>query len=151
VSQPVDPTRENRELIEILNELRIVLPGVQVLFAFLLTVPLTGRFGALSRFEKDLYLCAFFASAAAVIMLIAPTAYHRIQWRRENKEAFLETSNRLAVAGLAFLAIAMVAVTGLVTDLITSGGLAMMLTIAVAVVILVMWFAIPIWHREHDV
>ncbi len=151
MSQPADPTRENRELIELLNELRIVLPGVQVLFAFLLTVPLTGRFGALSSFDKRMYLCAFFASAAAVVALTAPTAYHRIQWRRADKEALLITSNRLAVAGLAFLAIAMVAVVGLVTDLITSDGLATILTVSVAVIIAVMWFVIPIWLREHDV
>ena len=98
-----------------------------------------------------MYLCAFFASAAAVVMLTAPTAYHRIQWRRVNKEALLVTSNRLAVAGLAFLAVAMVAVVGLVTDLITTSGLATILTASVAVIIAVMWFVIPIWLREHDV
>jgi Family of unknown function (DUF6328) len=151
VVEPVSPKRENRELIELLNELRILLPGVQVLFAFLLTVPLTGRFTLLTGFEKGLYLCAFFASAAAAVMLTAPTAFHRIQWRRGDKEALLLVSNRLAVAGLAFLAVAMVAVVALVSKLVTSGGLAIVLTAAVAAVIVVLWFAIPIWQREHDV
>jgi Family of unknown function (DUF6328) len=150
VSQPGDPTRENRELIEVLNELRIVLPGVQVLFAFLLTVPLTGRFEVLDGFEKSMYLTAFFASAAAVVMLIAPTAFHRIQWRRGNKEALLDVTNRLAVTGLVFLAVAMVAVVGLVSNLVTTDGVAIVLTSAVALIIVVLWFAIPIWLREHE-
>jgi uncharacterized membrane protein len=150
VSRPIDPTRENRELIELLNELRIVLPGVQVLFAFLLTVPFTGRFGTLGGFEKGTYVTAVLASAAAAIMLIAPTAYHRIQWRRVDKEALLRTSNRLALVGLAFLAVAMVAVVGLVLDLVTSGKLALILTVIVAATMAVLWFAIPIWHREHE-
>lgn len=150
VNGPVSPKRENRELIELLNELRILLPGVQVLFAFLLTVPLTGRFANLSRFEKGMYLCAFFASAAAAVMLTAPTAFHRIQWRRGDKEALLIVSNRLAVAGLGFLAVAMVAVVGLVSNLVTSNGVALELTAGVAIIIVVLWFAIPIWHREHE-
>jgi len=150
MSQPVDPKRENRELIEVLNELRIVLPGVQVLFAFLLTVPLTGSFSGLDGFEKGMYLAAFFASAAAVVVLIAPTALHRIQWRRENKEALLRAANRLAVAGLVFLAVAMVAVVGLVSNLVTSDGAAIVIATCVGVIIVVLWFAIPIWLREHE-
>jgi hypothetical protein len=147
MNEPVHKKQENRELIELLNELRIVLPGVQVLFAFLLTVPLTGRFEGLTTFEKRMYVIAFFASAAAAVMLVAPSAYHRIRWRKGDKEALLITSNRLAVIGLAFLAVAMVAVVGLVTDLITTDGLAVLLTALAAVFIGVLWFAIPLSRR----
>lgn len=151
MSRHVDDKRENRELIELLNELRIVLPGVQVLFAFLLTVPFTGRFETLGGFEKGTFVTAVLASAAAAIMLIAPTAYHRFQWRREeDKEALLKTSNRLALIGLSFLAVAMVAVVGLVLEIVTSTRLALILTMIVAAMILLLWFAFPIWHREHE-
>jgi hypothetical protein len=143
----IDHRRENRELIELLNELRIVLPGVQVLFAFLLTVPLTGRYDDLNPFEEGLFITAFFASAAAAIMLVAPTAYHRIRWRKRDKEALLVTSNRLALAGLGFLAIAMVAVIGLVTDLIASDSVAILCTGVATMVILLLWFAIPLSRR----
>jgi len=157
VSQPpkIAAKQENRELIELLNELRIVLPGVQVLFAFLLTVPLIGRFETLTTFEKRMYVIAFFASAAATVMLVAPSAYHRIQWRKGDKEALLIASNRLAVIGLAFLAVAMVAVVGLVTALITTDGLSLLLVVFAAGFIGVLWFGIPLSgrfrvDRNHD-
>ena len=117
MSQPPSRKQENRELIELLNELRIVLPGVQVLFAFLLTVPLIGRFETLTTFEKRMYVIAFLAS------------------------------NRLAVIGLAFLAVAMVAVVGLVTALITTDGLSLLFIILAAVFIGVLWFGIPLSRR----
>jgi len=145
VSQPpkIAAKQENRELIELLNELRIVLPGVQVLFAFLLTVPLIGRFETLTTFEKRMYVIAFFASAAATVMLVAPSAYHRIRWRKGDKEALLMASNRLALIGLACLAVAMVAVVGLVT----TDGLSLLFIAAAAVFIGVLWFGIPLSRR----
>ena len=150
MSQPTKPIphkQENRELIELLNELRIVLPGVQVLFAFLLTVPLIGRFETLTTFEKRMYVIAFFASAAATVMLVAPSAYHRIRWRKGDKEALLMASNRLALIGLACLAVAMVAVVGLVTALITTEGIALLFLTLAALFIGVLWFAIPLSRR----
>ena len=149
MSQPpkIAAKQENRELIELLNELRIVLPGVQVLFAFLLTVPLIGRFETLTTFEKRMYVIAFFASAAATVMLVAPSAYHRIRWRKGDKEALLMASNRLALIGLACLAVAMVAVVGLVTALITTDGLSLLFIAAAAVFIGVLWFGIPLSRR----
>src|SRR5918911_5054433 len=93
--------RLNRELIELLNELRVALPGVQVLFAFLLTLPFTGEFGRLSEFEQDVYFATFCSTIVATASLMTPTAYHRLRWRRRDKESMLRTSNRAAVAGLA--------------------------------------------------
>src|SRR5689334_23690832 len=96
-----EPRREriNRELIELLNELRVALPGVQVLFAFLLGVPFTQRFGRVSDLQKDVYFLTFLCAAAATALLIAPSTYHRMDWRRGDKEHLLVVSNRLVLSG----------------------------------------------------
>jgi hypothetical protein len=149
---PVDRERANRELLELLNELRIVLPGVQVLFAFLLTVPLSGRFEALNHYEKALYLCAFFASAIAAVFLIAPTPYHRIRFRKGDKEALLRASNRLALSGLSFLAVSICAVVGLVTAIIANDAMSLIAIAIAALFVLSLWFGIPVSraYRHRD-
>src|SRR3954469_7754678 len=98
--------RLDRELIEFLNELRVALPGVQVLFAFLLGVPFTQRFSQVSDLQKDVYFLTFLCAAVATGLLIAPSAYHRLDWRQGDKEHLLVVSNRFAIAGTAFLALA---------------------------------------------
>ena len=98
--------RLDRELIELLNELRVALPGVQVMFAFLLTVPFTSRFARVTDLQQDAYLVALVATAIGSVLFIAPTSYHRIRWRDRDKEALLRTANRLAIAGTVLLAIA---------------------------------------------
>src|SRR5918996_1213051 len=98
--------RLDRELIELLNELRVAIPGVQVLFAFLLTVPFTQRFGDVSEFQKTVYFVTLLCAAAASAFLIAPSAYHRLRFRQRDKHQMVVTSNRLAIVGLAFLALA---------------------------------------------
>jgi hypothetical protein len=149
---PIDHDRANRELIELLGELRIILPGVQVLFAFLLTVPLSGRFEALNHYEKALYLFAFFASAIAAVLLIAPTPYHRIRFRRGDKEALLRASNRLALIGLAFLAVSICAVVGLVTAIIANDAVSLIAIAIAALFVLSLWFGIPVSraYRHRD-
>src|SRR4051794_33171551 len=99
--QREDPTaRHHRQLIELLNELRVGLPGVQVLFAFLLTVPFTQRFSQLDGIQRDIYFLAVLATALATTFLIAPSSYHRLRWRQHDKARMLETSNRLAIIGI---------------------------------------------------
>src|ERR671916_2197791 len=90
--------RTARELIELLNELRVALPGVQVLFAFLLTVPFTQRFPDITSLQRNVFFVAFLSAAAATAFLIAPTAYHRIRFREGDKEQMLQTANVLALA-----------------------------------------------------
>jgi hypothetical protein len=152
--QPAEPGRASRELLELLTELRIVLPGVQVLFAFLLTVPLSGRFEQLNHYEEALYLFAFFSSAIAAVMLIAPTPYHRIRFRKGDKEALLRASNRLALIGLAFLAVAMCSVVGLVTAIIANDATSLIAMAVAAVFVGGLWFGIPVSrmyrHRDRD-
>ena len=113
--------RVNRELIELLNELRVALPGVQVLFAFLLAVPFTQRFAQTTDLQRDTFMVALLSTLAGSVFLIAPSAYHRIRFRDRDKEALLQISNVFAIVGMVFLALGMTAVVFLVTDMIFKG------------------------------
>src|SRR6184192_2392842 len=110
--------RSNRELIELLNELRVALPGVQVLFAFLLAVPFAQGWTRVTSFQKDVFFAAFLETALSSVLLIAPTAYHRLERRRENKWRIFAASNKHAIAGLFFLAVSIDAYVLRVTDYI---------------------------------
>jgi hypothetical protein len=88
-----DEQRHNRELIELLNELRVALPGVQVLFAFLLAVPFANGFPKLSGLDRDVFFAAFIATALSTVLLIAPSSYHRLRWRQFDKARLLIVSN----------------------------------------------------------
>ena len=136
--------RRDRELIELLTELRVALPGVQVLFAFLLTVPFTTRFSQLSRVNRDAYFIAFLASAAASALLIAPSAYHRLRWRQGDKERMLRVSNELAIGGIAALAIGMTAVVYLITALLYGTIAAASVAGVLAATIGWLWWLLPL-------
>jgi hypothetical protein len=142
--------RVNRELIELLNELRVALPGVQVLFAFLLVVPFSQRFAETTDFQRDVYFFSLLCSAAAAALLIAPSAYHRIHFRQRSKEQILSTSNRLSIAGLAFLAVAMTGVILLITDVLFGGVTTAVVTAATAILFGVLWYAIPLKRRRAE-
>jgi predicted membrane channel-forming protein YqfA (hemolysin III family) len=120
VTDDTESTKErlDRELIELLNELRVALPGVQVLFAFLLTIPFSQKFATVTSAERYVYFAAFLLTTLATVLLITPTAYHRLQWRDRDKEQLLEISNRLAIAGLGVLALAMSCVLFVIGDLL---------------------------------
>jgi drug/metabolite transporter (DMT)-like permease len=142
--------RLDRELIELLNELRVALPGVQVLFAFLLTVPFTQRFGQLTALQVRLFVATFVCTALATALLITPTAYHRLRWRERDKEQMLATSNTLAIAGLTLLAIAMVGVVFLVSDVVYASEVAVALTVVVGLVFALFWYALPLSRSVRD-
>ena len=110
--------RINRELIELLNELRVALPGVQFLFAFLLVVPFQQRVEQMTDFQKDVYFVTLVAAAVATGLLIAPTAQHRILFRKHDKENLLQRSSRSAIAGTFVLAVAIVGAVLLVVDVL---------------------------------
>jgi hypothetical protein len=116
--------RLNRELIELLNELRVALPGAQVLFAFLLTVPFSGRFRMLTDGQRAIYFATFVGTTIATGLFMAPTAYHRIRFRQGDKERMLRTSNAFAIVGIAFLALAITLAVLLITDLLFGGSVA---------------------------
>jgi hypothetical protein len=139
--------RLDRELIELLNELRVALPGVQVLFAFLLTVPFSQRFGQLTTMQRNAYFATFIAAALASLFLIAPTAYHRLRWREHDKEQLLQTSNREAIAGTIFLALAITGTVFVITDILFGVGWAAVLASAIAGVLIWYWYGLPLWRR----
>ena len=141
--------RIDRELIELLNELRVALPGVQFLFAFLLVVPFQQRGSQITDFQRGVYYVALAAAALATALLIAPAAQHRILFRQHDKEALLRRSNRSAVAGLLALGVAICAALLLVVDVLFSLTLAWVTSGALAVLLLWWWLAVPLWQRAH--
>jgi predicted neutral ceramidase superfamily lipid hydrolase len=139
--------RLNRELIELLQELRVILPGVQVLFAFLLTIPFNQRFEILSERQKDVYYGAVLCTAAAAILLIAAPNLHRFLFRASEKEWVLRTSNRLTLLGTGALAIAMTAAIYLITDVLHAGVTVPVVTGLTVLAMAWLWFALPLARR----
>jgi hypothetical protein len=140
----------HQELIELLNELRVALPGVQVLFAFLLTVPLSSRFSSFTDLQRDVYYVAFLGTAFASGFLMAPTSYHRIRWRQADKERMLQTANRFAITGTALLAVAVAAVVFLISDVMFGVRLAALFAAPVAAFLAWAWFGLPLYRRARD-
>ncbi len=145
-----DKRRRDRELGELLQELRVALPGIQVLFAFLLTVPFTPRFPSITDVQRNVYFAAFLTAAAATAFFISPTAYHRIRFRAGDKERMLKTSNILAIIGTVFLATSIVCVVYLITDILFSGGFAALVTALAAGLFVWLWYALPLWRHVRD-
>jgi Family of unknown function (DUF6328) len=150
--QPGESKKEriDRELGELLQELRVALPGIQVLFAFLLTVPFSQRFGSLTDVQRNLFFVTFLCTAMASILLISPTAYHRLRWRKYDKEQMLVTANRLTIVGLAFLALAIGGTVYLISDVLFGGGVAGTVTAVVAGLLVWFWFGLPILRGRED-
>jgi uncharacterized membrane protein len=148
--QESDKERLDRELIELLNELRVVLTGVQVLFAFLLTLPFTDRFHDLAPTQQLIFAVAFTVTAMASVLLIAPTAFHRIRFRQQDKERMLSWANRFAIAGLCLLAVAIGAIVLLIIDVLYESLAAAFVAGAVMVLIAWSWFALPLTRRIAD-
>jgi hypothetical protein len=140
--------RADRNLSDLLQELRVALPGVQVLFAFLLTVPFSQRFTQLSKFQEWLYFGVMITVALATVMLVAPTAGHRILFRRQEKEFIVTLSNTLALVGLLLLAIAMTGAIALISDFIFGATTAVISTVVMAAAFLGFWFFGPIRRRQ---
>jgi uncharacterized protein DUF6328 len=139
--------RIDRELIELLNELRVALPGVQVLFAFLLTVPFSQGFVETTGFQRDLLFGVLSATAISAALLIAPSAWHRLRFRQGDKALILFVSNRMAIAGLGFLALAMVGAVMLIANYAFSDTLTAVSGIVAALLFGGLWYALPLARR----
>jgi phosphoglycerol transferase MdoB-like AlkP superfamily enzyme len=139
--------RLDRNLGELLQELRVALPGVQVLFAFLLTVAFQQRFTSLTRMQEKIYSATLLSTAIAAALLIAPSAYHRLTFRYQQKEHLVFIANRLAILGLGFLALSMTGVILLVTDFIFSTTAAIVTSSISALVFALLWYALPLRRR----
>jgi Family of unknown function (DUF6328) len=139
--------RIDRELIELLNELRVALPGVQVLFAFLLTVPFAQGYAQTTGFQRDLFFAVLSATAISAALLIAPSAWHRIHFRQKDKENMLLTSNKLTMAGLFFLALAMIGAVMLIADFVFGATAMIVSGIVAGLVFALLWAIIPVARR----
>ena len=142
--------RLNRELEELLQGLRVLLPGVQVLFAFLLTVPFTQRFSELNRAENAVFAAALVGAALASALLVAPSAFHRILFREHDKEWLIVQSNRLAITGTVFLAASMTCALYLVVEVIYDSTLGAVVAGAMGAIFLIVWYVVPLVRRARN-
>ena len=140
--------RVSRELIELLNELRVALPGVQVLFAFLLAVPFAQGFTKVTDFQRALFFVVMALTTLSAALLIAPSAWHRLRFRQRDKERILRASNRMSIAGLGFLALAMTGALMLIADFIYSPTLTIVSGALGGLVFGLLWYVLPL-SRPH--
>jgi hypothetical protein len=139
--------RLDRNLGELLQELRVALPGVQVLFAFLLAVPFQQNFTKITPFQERVYFATLLLTALSAVLLISPTAYHRLTFRMQQKKHLIFLANKLAIAGIACLALAMTGAIMLITD-VMFGTTATIVTSAAALsVFFLFWCALPLKRR----
>ncbi len=140
--------RDDRNLAELLQELRVAGLGVQVLFGFLLSLPFTARFTRLSHGQRDLYLASLVLAAVATALLLGPVAYHRLVFRRGQKEPLVRSASVMAILGLAAVGLAVSAAVLLVTGFVASGLAAASITALVFCVFAALWFAFPLARRR---
>ena len=146
--QETPEERLNRNLDQLMQELRVALPGVQVLFAFLLVVPFNTRFTELSALQRDIYLVALMCSGLASALLIAPSVHHRVLFHRRRKSELVHLGSRLAIAGMLLLAAALTSAVALIASFIFTTTVALLLTVGTALVFGVTWLGLPLWLRE---
>ena len=139
--------RADRNLSDLLQELRVALPGVQVLFAFLLTVPFSNRFRELNGFEQKLYFGVLICTALATVLLTAPTVGHRILFRRQQKEYLVTVANNLALVGLFLLALAISAAIALISSFLFGTATALISTAVMLIAFGGFWYLGPILRR----
>ena len=139
--------RADRNMGELLQELRVALPGVQVLFAFLFSVPFAARFDQVSPFEEKVYLATLLCAACASVMLIGPSAYHRLNFSRGDKAHIVAVANRMAIVGFVMLGLASSGAVLMVCSFVFGGVTAAVATAGVALLTAVIWFAIPLARR----
>lgn len=138
-------SKQDRELNELLQELRVVLPGIQVMFAFLLVVPFSQGFTQVTTTQKAVYFVSFLFTATATAFLIAPSTYHRLRWRERDKEHMLKISNWFAIVGTGFLALAMSGVVYFITDFLYD-GMATWTAAWAGGMFALLWFGIPVFR-----
>ena len=140
--------RADRNMGELLQELRVALPGVQVLFAFLLTVPFSQGFVNLTPSQRELYFAVLISTAISTAFLIAPSANHRLLFHQRDKEHLVKVSNRLAIIGLGWLAVAITGAVLLIADLLFKETPTIIFTASVAALLLLLWAILPLYRRS---
>lgn len=142
-----DDQRLDRNLGELLQELRVALPGVQVLFAFLLAVPFQQNFTKITSFQEKVYFATLLCTAISAALLISPTAYHRLTFHLQQKRELVIVSNRLAIAGLGFLSLAMTGAIMLITDVLFGAVATVVFSVASLTMFIVLWGVLPLRRR----
>jgi hypothetical protein len=140
--------RLNRELMELLQELRVVIPGVQVLLAFLLTAPFQQRFAQLPGSMRNAFFASITCATLATAFLIAPSAHHRLRWRAGEKERLVRLGNQMAIIGTVFLAAAIVLALYVVTDVLFTTDLALWTAVGAVIVFGGLWYVLPMLWRS---
>ena len=142
-----EDARLDRNLGELLQELRVALPGVQVLFAFLLAVPFQQNFTTITPFEKRVYFGTLLCTAMSAALLIAPSAYHRITFHLQQKRELVFLANRFTIAGLSFLALAMTGAIVLITDVLFGSVATIVTGVGAAATFVALWYVLPLRRR----
>jgi hypothetical protein len=140
--------RLDRELMELLQELRVMLPGVQVLLAFLLTAPFQQRFAQLPGSLRNAFFASIACATLATALLIAPSAHHRLRWRAHDKERLVRVGNQMALWGTVFLAAAIVLALYVVTNVLYVSQLALLVAGVAVVVFGWIWYGLPTIGRS---
>ncbi|MFG3602318.1 DUF6328 family protein [Micromonospora chersina] len=148
MSKETEKQRWQRNFADLLQELRVAQTGVQILFAFLLTLPFSNGFTRTSGFQKDVYIVALLAAAAATAMIISPVAFHRALFRQGRKPELVRYAHMMASGGLGFMLISMVSAVLLVTDFVLSRPIAFLLSAITGVWFLVFWMILPFARRN---
>ena len=138
--------RRVRELAELLQELRVVLPGVQVLLAFLLTVPFSARFESVSQLQQMVFFGTLVCAAVSTGLLMAPSAHHRLLWRQQAREHRLQMANRLTIAGIVLLIPGVIGAMFVISDMLFGSVAAATTTATLAVFLVYVWFVMPLWY-----
>ena len=139
--------RLDRNLSELLQELRVALPGVQVLFAFLLAVPFQQNFTRITAFQERVYFATLLLTALSAALLISPSAYHRMTFRMQQKDHLVFLANRFTIAGLACLALAMTGAIMLITDVLFGTAATIVTSACALTVFVVLWYGLPLRRR----
>jgi cation transport ATPase len=142
-----DQERLNRQMTELLNELRVAMPGVQVLFGFLLTVPFAQGFKDVNAFQRDVYFVTLLAAAVATAFLIAPSAYHRMAFQTGDKPRIIRVGSIQFICGLVALAIAMNGAILLVTDVLFKADTVIITVVITGSLFVWLWFGVGLWRR----
>jgi MFS family permease len=140
--------RWDRNFSDLLQELRVAQTGVQILFAFLLTLPFSSGFPKTTAFQKDVFVVALMTAAFATAMIISPVAFHRALFRQGRKPELVRYAHRMATGGLAFMLISMVSSILLITDYLLNIWVATVLSIIAGAWFLMFWAIIPAFRRS---
>ncbi|MER7460232.1 DUF6328 family protein [Micromonospora sp. NPDC126480] len=148
MSKETEKQRWQRNFADLLQELRVAQTGVQILFAFLLTLPFSAGFERTTPFQKDVYIVALLAAAFATAMIISPVAFHRALFRQGRKPELVRFAHRMASGGLAFMLVSMVSAVLLVTDFVLDRTIAFVLSAVAGLWFLMLWVALPFARRN---